>query len=77
MKPRVNTRCVADRYAAPNERIIEFSSDCGGGLISLAEHDGRLHVNVYNYDPTVVPIVSYPHTTFYREGLEEYQKEGS
>lgn len=29
-RPSVNTRCVASRYQSDGERIVEFSSDCGG-----------------------------------------------
>ena len=54
-RPKVLTRCVANRYAAPNERIVEFTSKNGGGLISFATLlDGRLAVDVYRCDPTVV-----------------------
>lgn len=53
-RPRVTTNCVASRYTQKNERIIEFSSDNGGGLISfLATDDGRLLVDVYNQDSSV------------------------
>jgi hypothetical protein len=49
---------VADHYAAPNERIIEFFSEGGGGLISFwlrEEEDGTfLDVSVYRCDPTVM-----------------------
>jgi len=54
-RPKVLTRCVANRYAAPNERIVEFTSKNGGGLISFATlFDGRLAVDVYHCYPTVV-----------------------
>lgn len=58
-RPRVITNCVAQQYAGPNERIIEFSSTQGGGLIAFREcPDGRLLVSVYNIDDTVnVPPV--------------------
>jgi hypothetical protein len=47
--------CVADGYHGPGERIIEFSSENGGGLIAFAlRDDGTLLVNVYNTDRTVV-----------------------
>jgi hypothetical protein len=49
---RVNTRAVADRYA--NEKIIEFSSPVGGGLISFEiTPDDQLQVQVYRQDLTV------------------------
>lgn len=53
-KPRVILKCVADQYAFPGERIIEFSHPSGGGLISFfAKDDGRLQVDLYRQDPTV------------------------
>jgi len=53
MKPTVLTRCVANSYAGPNERIIEFvDRDTGrGGLISFFRRaDGTLSVSVYRCD---------------------------
>lgn len=50
---KVTTNCVANNYAADNERIIEFSSPEGGGLISFRRRDGRLVVDVYRTDATV------------------------
>ena len=48
----VNTRPVADRYG--NEKIIEFSSPVGGGLISFViTPDDQLDVHVYRQDMTV------------------------
>jgi hypothetical protein len=52
-RPRVVTSCVADQYSAQHERIIEFSSDKGGGLISFREFPEGLRVEVYRADPTV------------------------
>lgn len=53
-KPRVNTRCVADRYAMADEKIVEFSEGISGGLISLRRHpDGNLLVQLYNLDKDV------------------------
>lgn len=53
-KPRVNTKCVANAYTGKDERIIEFSSENGGGLIQFMERqDGSLHVHLYRLDPTV------------------------
>lgn len=49
-KPSVHTKCVANHYAAPNERIIEFSvgNDGTGGLIAFRlANDGTLMVDVY------------------------------
>lgn len=55
-KPTVNTRCVANNYAAANERIIEFSDPNGaGGLVSFKFYPetGDLVVDVYRTDKTV------------------------
>lgn len=49
-KPRVTTRCVANGYAGPHERIVEFGAgDQGtGGLISFRVDDaGRLQISIY------------------------------
>jgi hypothetical protein len=47
-KPNVNARCVAGRYAGPNERIIEISGrHSAGALISIVENDDGLNVYVY------------------------------
>ena len=49
-KPRIVTNCVANHYAAPNERIIEFDGTDRdhGGLISIRiMDDGRMRVDVY------------------------------
>ena len=48
----VNASPVADRYG--NEKIIEFSSPVGGGLISFViTSDDQLDVHVYRQDITV------------------------
>lgn len=42
-KPRVLTQCVANQYAAPHERIVEFSFPStdgpAGGLISFTDRE--------------------------------------
>lgn len=59
-KPTVITKCVANTYTGPNERIVEVSDrEMGRGcLISvrrvLTEDGGKLVVNVYAADPGVV-----------------------
>lgn len=55
MKPRIqiDTSPVANHYAGGNERIVEFSSPNGGGLISFTMIDGTLIVDVYGTDDTV------------------------
>lgn len=42
------------RQAPPNELRMEFTSPNGGGLLTLTTtEDGRLMVDVHQYDPTV------------------------
>lgn len=53
-KPRVITKCVANTYAGRDERIIEFSSDAGGGLISFRLVNGALNINLYRVDGSVI-----------------------
>jgi len=52
-KPKVTLRCPADNYAGPDERIIEFSSSAGGGLIAFLVNEDELMVHVYHEDPSV------------------------
>ena len=50
-KPTVTTNPVANQYAGPAERIIEYSAGELGGLISLrSTDDGRLIVEPYRHD---------------------------
>jgi hypothetical protein len=55
-KPKVTVNCVANRYAGPNERIIEFSAPNGaGGLIALRiRNDGLIVVDVYRCNGVVM-----------------------
>jgi hypothetical protein len=60
MKPKVNTKCVASHYAGSNERIVEFSVNGNGGLISfVAREDGSLVVQLYRMDKNIDVTVSY------------------
>ena len=60
-KPSVNTNPVANQYTGRTERIIEYSSPNGGGLISLrVMDDGTLRVDLYRHDPTVTITVGQP-----------------
>jgi hypothetical protein len=66
-RPRVATSCPANSYAAPNERIIEFSNGrmttdvYAGGLIGFRNmDDGHLKVDVYRLDPGIVVHVGDP-----------------
>jgi hypothetical protein len=51
-KPKVNTNCVADVYAGPNEKIVEVSIPGGGPamLLSCRGVDGALIVEPYEMD---------------------------
>ena len=53
-RPSVNLTPVASHYAMAHERIIEFTSESGGGLISFTVQDGSLVIDVYRTDPTVI-----------------------
>ncbi len=67
-KPTVTTNPVANRYAAANERIVEFSASNGaGGLISFNDTGERLIVDIYNHSPNVVIRVTAHQA---REALE-------
>ena len=53
-KTKIIVNCIASRYAGRDERIIEFASAEGGGLISfLPRQDGTLLIDLYQLDPTV------------------------
>lgn len=53
-KPKVTTDPVANQYAGPNERIVEYSTRSGlGGLIAFRETDDGLTVDLYRHDPKV------------------------
>lgn len=53
-KVKINTNPVANGYASAGERIVEYSSPNGGGLISFGDtDDGRLQVQLYRHDATV------------------------
>lgn len=64
-KPRVITKCVANHYTGPDERIIEFTfgpdgrGGSFGGLIQFV-WAGMPTVTVYNYDSEVKVIVDKP-----------------
>ena len=70
-KPRVIKKCVANCYAGPHERIVEFADSRGnGGLISLVQHeDGRLTVDVYRYGPRVEVRVGKPEAPAKGDGV--------
>lgn len=68
-KPSVNLKPVAGNYAAPNERIIEFSNGrksmdaLKGGLISIRTlDDGSVVVDVYRLDEGVTVNVEQKNT---------------
>lgn len=59
-RPTVKTKCVADSYHGPNERIVEFSALSAingrliGGLLSFRVVDDQLVIDVYRTDAGVV-----------------------
>lgn len=55
-RPSLKTKCVAASYAAPNERIAEFSSEKGGGLIGIRTVGEECRVEVYRCDSGVSVI---------------------
>ncbi|WP_157187470.1 hypothetical protein [Nocardia vinacea] len=65
-RPKVIIDCVASRYQGPDERIVEISHACGGGLISIrATGSGRLVIDLYRLDDTVeihTPAAANSHT---------------
>ena len=65
MKPRVTTKCVAECYAGPNERIIEFSfpgtkGPLGGLIQFTVDRDGVCRVHLYRLDKEVHVAISKP-----------------
>jgi hypothetical protein len=58
-KPHITVKCVANNYAASNQRIVEFSDGLGkgnGGLISIRQDDqGKLIVNLDRLEGCVSP----------------------
>lgn len=57
---RVLTQCVANAYTGPDERIVEFSSPNGGGLISFRMQDDKLRVQIYRVDRSVEVLPTPP-----------------
>jgi hypothetical protein len=60
-KPRVITKCVANYYTRPNERIIEVSGENGNGcLISLTTRDdGTIAILVYRAEGVAMEASQY------------------
>lgn len=58
-KPKVIVNSVANNYAEPNERIVEYSfggdgmGNSIGGLILFAWINGEPHVQLYRHDKEV------------------------
>ena len=80
-KAKITLRCVAAQYAATGERIIEFSHETGGGLISFQpDSNGRLRVELYALDRTVfvyVPVKNSIQRTHVRQAdPREHKAEG-
>ncbi len=65
-RPKVNTKCPADKFSAENERIVEFSANTNeqGGLISFSlTEDGKLKIHVYRQGKDVEVTVDQGHQT--------------
>lgn len=61
-KIKVNLKPVADTYSGKSERIVEYSSPVGGGLISFRlTDDGYLVVDLYREDESVLVVVDRRH----------------
>jgi len=62
-RPKINLHPFAQRYAADDEQIIEYSSTGGGGLIAFRitgedEHGvPQLRVDLYRHDASVAIVV--------------------
>jgi hypothetical protein len=73
-KIKVNLKPVADQYASTGERIVEYSSAHGGGLISFRlTDDGYLVVDLYREDGTVLITTDNRHKTNVRPTRDEGQ----
>jgi hypothetical protein len=63
-RPNIAPR-IADRYAEPDEMIVEFSSGAPngpGGLLSMRrQEDGALNMHLYRTDPGVHVFVENRH----------------
>lgn len=57
-RSQVKVEVQNTRYA--NEKIINYSSPAGGGLISFQVIDGKLVVELYRHDGTVEIRVGEP-----------------
>ncbi|HPW22200.1 MAG TPA: hypothetical protein PLE61_15475 [Vicinamibacterales bacterium] len=66
---KITTNCAANHYTGSNERIVEYSSPHGGGLIAFRsdEESGVLRVDLYRHDPTVKILVGPPYTSEVQE----------
>lgn len=58
-KPRIIVNCIASHYACDNERIIEYSLNEQGGLISLRNIEGKLHISLYRHEKDVKITISH------------------
>jgi hypothetical protein len=61
-KIKINVRPVADQHSTADERIIEYSSPYGGGLIAFRlDPIGELVIDMYREDDTVNIRVNQRH----------------
>ena len=58
IKPSINVNPPANRCTMPHERIVEFTTRQGGGLLQIRYgDDGTVTLVVYRQDPTVHVVV--------------------
>lgn len=56
-RARIITKCMADRYASPHERIVEFTFPGGpGGLLTFMTNDAGEHIVIVNADADIVVV---------------------
>lgn len=54
MTIKINTKPGASQHIPRGEKIVEYSSPSGGGLIAFREDgEGHLVVDLYRHDPSV------------------------
>lgn len=56
-KPRIDVHPQADRSSGREEKIIAFSSEAGGGLISFTLRGQVLDVHLFRLDPEVMVTI--------------------
>jgi hypothetical protein len=53
--PSIKTRCIADQYAGPGERIAEITfADGTGCLLSVRDNIMGKSIEIYRADPGII-----------------------